>query len=168
MSDLHAFLALVEEKISESAKKIMHKAEGRRTRYASLLDPVAKKWGRNLNKKSFVQFEADQIKAIVSFEVRRNKKDKNWNFETEGIHSLTDDFFLLNEYLAFFQGRRFLNLVRRWGAFVITPEEQRKIEEKNSQQERDQTLHEIVEPRLRPVWSFLWRYATSYNKAIIT
>jgi len=69
------------------------------------------------------QFEVDQIRAIMEFEVRANKKNKSWKFETEGIHRLTDDFFLLNEYLAFFEGERFKSLVLRWGAFLLTPEE---------------------------------------------
>ena len=155
MSDLDAFLVLIGYKISESANQIVRKARSRYLRYDSLLDLVTKKWVKgSIEKKSFVQLEVEQIKAIVDFEVRQNKKNKAWKFESGGIDQLTDDFFLLNEYLAFFQGKRFISLVRRWGAFVLAPEERKELENISDAGERDGKLFQLVDPRLRDAWSF--------------
>jgi len=45
-------------------------------------------------RKSFVQFEVDQIRAIMEFEVRANKKNKSWKSrQKEYIASPTTFFY---------------------------------------------------------------------------
>ena len=155
MSDLDCFLVIITDGLSDSATKIMRNAHERFVRYDALFNPTAKKWkkGKGTTKKTFVQLEVDQIKAIMEFEVRANKKVEDWNFETEGIHRLTEDFFLLNEYLATFQADRFKALCSDWGKFLLTDEETEAIE-KLPEQERPQKYVEKAGPQLRPVWSF--------------
>ena len=152
-SDLDAFISLLIEKTSDSANAVLMSAYQRYLRYSELLNCVVKKWQKGRSNKTFVQFEVDQIKAIVDFEVKSNKKKKNWKFETEGIHRLTDDFFLVNQFLTFFQGERFKELALRWGRFLLTPSETLDIDNA-SPKDKDQKLLDIVGPRLRPVFSY--------------
>jgi hypothetical protein len=129
------------------------KAYNRYLRYSALLNCVAKKWQKGKPNKTYVQLEVDQIKAIVDFEVQHNKKKKDWRFETEGFRGLTDDFFLVNQFLGFFQGERFKELALRWGRFLLTPSQALEIDKATSK-ERGQKLLDIVSPQLRPVFSY--------------
>jgi ATP-dependent protease ClpP protease subunit len=155
LSDLSSFLTLIAERVSSSADQVLDRAYARYARYSSLLESAIKRWNKGKGRdKSYVQLEVDQLNAIIEFEVKQNKKNKEWRFETEGIQRLTEDFFLLNEYLAFIRSERFKDLVFTFGHFVLTTDEQATIEKLATQKEKDETLLKIVSPRLRPVWSF--------------
>lgn len=152
-TDLEAFLTLLAEKTSPSANDVLQKAYERYGRYAALINCVVKHWQRSKKEKTFVELEVAQIKAIVDFEARKNKAQKDWTFETEGIHSLIGDFFLVNEFLGFFQGKRFRELVLRWGDFLLSAQETAEIAQLEGEA-KDQMTVNIVGPRLRPVFSY--------------
>lgn len=151
-SDLEAFVTLLAKRTSPSANVVLRSAYERNRRYAELIGCVVKQWAKGKGK-SFVQLEASQIKAIVDFEVRANKKNEQWAFETEGIHTLSDDFFLVNQFLKFFEGKVFERLALRWGRFLLSTAETADLDAA-PQQERDKKLLDIVGPRLRPIFSF--------------
>jgi ATP-dependent protease ClpP protease subunit len=152
-TDLEAFLTLLAEKTSESANEVLQKAYERYRRYAALINCVVKNWTKAKKQKTFVELEVAQIKAIVDFEARKNKAQKGWRFETEGIHTLIGDFFLVNEFLGFFEGKRFRELVLRWGGFLLSAEETAELDKLDGEA-KDQKTVDIVGPRLRPVFSY--------------
>src|SRR5262249_51931792 len=94
-----------------------------------------------------------EIKAIIDFEVRNNRKNKDWGFLPDGIRQLTDDFLLLHEYLRMFQSERFRRLCSAWSDFLLTPEQKQTIANA-PEEERADKLVEAVRPQLRPIWSF--------------
>lgn len=153
-SDLDAFLTLLAKRTSEPANRILKKAYDRYLRYSALIDCVGKKWKRGKGEKTFVQLEVDQIKAIVDFEVRSNKKKGNWKFETEGIHRLSDDFFLVNQFISFFEGEVFERLVLRWGRFLLSESETAELDAMPDPKDRARRLLGMVGPRLHPVFSY--------------
>lgn len=154
LTNLRAFLSLVIEHVSGSATKVLVDAFERYTTYSALLESANKLWKKGkVPNKSFVQFEAEQIRALTAFEIKRNKKTKGWNFENEGIHRLTDDFFMLNEYLSFMQGPRFRDICTTWGAFLLSPQQMLEVDALPDA-ERDEKIVEIVTPALRPVWAY--------------
>ena len=156
MTDLDCFLSLISEQLSESANELLQNARQRHGRYTSLLQSVLhvmKKSDEKSDNKTTPQVEAIQLKAIIDFEVKSNRKNKGWTFETEGIQQLTDDFFLLNEYLRTSRSRRFQNLCVRWSDFLLTDQEIEEIANL-PEADRPKKMVEKARPVLRPVWSF--------------
>jgi len=153
-TDLDAFLTLLVRRTSPIASGILKKAYDRYRRYAALIECVIKKWKSGKANKTFVQMEVDQIKAIVDFEVRKNKKKEKWKFETEGIHTLSDDFFLVNQFIGFFEGEVFERLVLRWGRFLLSANEIAELDKSPDPAERAKKLIDTVGPRLHPVFSY--------------
>lgn len=151
ISDLDCFLALISGKLSGSARQVLENAQNRHGRYNALLDSVLRK--KIPNSKSVAAFEAFRIKAIVDFELRNNKKNEDWSFQADGLQSLTDDFFLLNEYLSLLGNERFQKLCARYGSFLLDEKELAEIH-KLPKAERAAKTEQKVRPQLRPVWSF--------------
>lgn len=152
MTDLDCFLALISEKLSEQASEVLQTAQQRYGRYDALVESVMRKRLKS-SYKSLAEFEALQIRAIVDFEVRSNKKNADWSFEGGGLHRLMDDFFLLKEHLRNFQSDRFKNLCSHWGNFLLDTAETKEINEA-PEAERAKKITEKVSPLLQPVWSF--------------
>jgi len=67
MSDLDCFLEIIREDLSDSANTVIQNAHERFVRYDALFNPTAKKWrkGKGTTKKSFIQLEVEQIRAIM-------------------------------------------------------------------------------------------------------
>lgn len=97
--------------------------------------------------------EANEIKAIVDYELRTNTTVKKNGFLPEGIQRLTDDFLLLQEYIRMFQSDRFRRLCGAWSNFLLTDQEKQELAE-TPEAERADKIVEKVRPKLRPVWSF--------------
>jgi ATP-dependent protease ClpP protease subunit len=154
MEDFDCFLNIISGQVSESANRALANAHQRYERYSDVLGFVLKRL-KPFGNKTKAEKEARVIKAIVDFELSANKKNANWRFETEGIHRLTDDFFLFNEYLATFRSDDFRKLCSIWGGFLLNDEEKKEV---NALPETEQTqkIQEIVSPQLRPIWSFFF------------
>lgn len=153
MSDLECFLAFISTQLSEPANKVMQNARQRYGRYNALLDSVLRKFKTNRNYKTAAAFQAFKIKAIVDFEIHNNRKQKNWSFEIDDLRCLTDDYFLLNEYLETSHSERFKTLCSNWGDYLLSSAE---LEEINNarEEEREEKVVAKVRPLLKPVWSF--------------
>lgn len=152
MTDLECFLELVSNLLSSGAKNVLKHARERYGRYDALLNSVLKKSNRVKGADRIAVKEAVRIKAIVDFEVRNNKAP-DWSFEGGGIYRLTDDFFLLNEYLQSSQSKRFRQLCVKWSQFLLSNDDQTEIAA-TADDEKEQKTVEKVRPLLQPVWSF--------------
>jgi hypothetical protein len=153
LNDLQCLISLVAEKLSSSATDVLDKALTRHARYNSLLQYVATHTKRPSTFKTVAKGEAAQIKAIIDFECWQNRKNKEWSFLSDGMHRLSDDFFLFHEYLRMFQSPRFKYLCDIFADFLLTPEEQEEIS-KLSAEDKPKKVAEKVRPTLQPIWSF--------------
>lgn len=151
LSDLDCFLSLISENLSESAQQVLMSAQTRYGRYDELLRSLMKT--RLRPGISRAQAEAVQIKAIVDFELRKNKKKKDWSFEKGGLDNLADDFFLLNEFLGNYRSGFFATMCARYGQFLLSDEENEEIL-KAPKEERAKLKVGKSRPYVLPVWSF--------------
>lgn len=149
MTDTECFQSIISDSLSERAKKLFETARARQGRYDALLD-IARKSTKH---KTMAKTEARRIKAMVDFEVARNKKDPNWTFQGGGLTRLNDDFFLLNEHLASLESDRFDKLCISWGKFALSPSEKEEID-KTPEASGNEKLIQKVRPLLEPLWSF--------------
>jgi ClpP protease-like protein len=150
-TDLDCFLEWVEGNLSPQAQVVLKSARKRYDRYLQLLNWVVKKVKSPVKPRA--TFEAAQIKAIVDFELRTNKDEDEWTFSQGGINNLTDDFFLLNEYLRNFSSGFFKYLCLKYGSFLLSDAETKELE-KADKADRQKKEIEKVSPLLLPVWSF--------------
>jgi hypothetical protein len=153
--DLTCFLGLVEEKLSQRARKVFYQARKRQERYNNLfahVDQMATKNSRFM-KATGVEAEALIIRAIIQFEMKANKHDALWSFHDAGLSRLSDDFFLLNEFLSSWGSKQFVRVCEQWSDFVLTPEENAELEKMPEAEKANQAMAK-VRPRFQPVWSF--------------
>ena len=156
MSELDCFLALTSEKLSYSAKKIVEQAKTRHERYTSLLNHVLKFAARSkrLAKETTVaETESVIIRGIVTFELKSNKDNPSWTFQDGGLARLSDDFFLLKEYIESSQSEQFKKICERWSPFVLSKEQTEQLETLPPDEKAAKRL-EIVQPHFKPLWSF--------------
>ena len=154
LSDVQCFIEYIEERLSKSAREVWERAKNRHSRYSDLFDTVLKKMKGDVGKMTQAQIEAGALKAIVEFEVKANKNDASWSFRDGGIERLTDDFFLLNEYLSGFGGERLQKWSATWGKYLVSPEVVSEINAIADEKERTKKLNEKVTPLLAPLTSF--------------
>jgi hypothetical protein len=157
MTDLDCFIEIIEGKLSNDAKKVWQKARDRHGRYQDLFDSAMKtikKLKRNIGAATAAQLEADSIKAIVDFELKRNKGVPSWNFRNEGIGRLADDFFLLNEYLSNYGSGRLRKWCTSFGKYLLSKGDVEEIDAVTDEEAQAEKLVEKVAPLLMPVSSF--------------
>jgi hypothetical protein len=155
MSDLDCFVDIISTKLSAGAKKVWLKAKDRHGRYQDLLDSVLRETKRkNFSTRTLAEIEAANIKAIVAFELRANKKNPKWSFRNEGLARLADDFFLLNEYVTTYSSDRLKNWCTSFGRWTLPTKEAEEIDAIADEKERSEKLVEKVRPILQPIWSF--------------
>ena len=151
-TDLDCFLTLISENLSAPARRVLENAKARYRRYDDLLEWVVKR-SKGRGSKTDAEYEAVQIKAIVDFEVRSNRKRKDWSFEGGGLNSLTDDFFLLNEYLGNYISGFFRRLCLRYGHFLLDDNQNEALDNAPPAEKANQKV-EKVQALLLPIWSF--------------
>jgi ATP-dependent protease ClpP protease subunit len=145
-------LTLMSERLSGTAKALFQNAISRRTKYELLLKAVSEKTP-NAGGKTPAEVEADQIKAIVDFELDTNRGNSQWAFQSGGLRQLNDDFFLLYERLADPQGERLRRFCATLGAVALSPTENQEIEAL-PKAEREEAMIGKVGPRLEPLRTF--------------
>jgi hypothetical protein len=154
MSDLDCFVEIISTKLSSGAKKVWTKAKERHGRYQDLLDSILKRTKRNFATQSVAEVEAGNIKAIIAFELKSNKKNPKWSFRTEGLGRLADDFFLLNEYITTYSSDRLQRWCTSFGKWTLPTKEAEEIDAIADEKERSEKLVAKVRPILQPIWSF--------------
>lgn len=150
LTDLECFLEFISEKLSDSAIKVLENAQLRYKRYEALLESVLKKKSRAKGIQTPAEIEAFRLKAIVEFELRNNKNDADWSFQSGGLHRVTDDFFLLYEYLTTSHSKRLQRWCGIYGKFLLARAELDEIN-REPEPDRPQKTTERVLPLLQPV-----------------
>jgi ATP-dependent protease ClpP protease subunit len=156
MSDLDCFLALTGEKLSKNAKKIVEQAKSRHQRYSALLTHVLKFAMRSKRVSTGTRAAENEsviIRGIITFELKSNKDNPGWTFGDGGLSRLSDDFFLLKEYLESAQSEQFRSICERWSPFVLSKSELDQLEAMPADEKAAQRLA-IVQPHFQPLWSF--------------
>ena len=154
MSDLDCFVEIISSKLSIDARKVWAKAKERYGRYQALIDSVIKRTKKNFETQTLAEIEAGDLKAIIAFELRKNKKNPQWSFRNEGLGRMADDFFLLNEYVTTYSHERLQRWCASFGKWTLPPKEAEEIEAIADEKERSDKLIEKVRPILQPIWSF--------------
>jgi ATP-dependent protease ClpP protease subunit len=154
LTDLECFITVLSGKLSVSANEVLEKARERHSRYNDLLGYVLDHTKSPEKFKTKAEMEAADIKAIVDFERKQNKKDKDWSFQSEGIHRLTDDFYLLYEYLKMFNSARLQKLCGMFAPSLLSAEQLSAINDTTPEEERPLKIAEAATPQLRPIWTF--------------
>lgn len=161
LSDLGCFLILLVDKLTPQGNKVLTQARERYERYNKLLRWIAAEENRRNKRRkkplSNAEVEALRIKSIVEFEFKNNEGNEKWSFQSDGMNSLTDDFFLLNQYVGVSLQGTFKALASRYADFMMTPEEKQELL-KVSEAERDIKKAEKVEPLFFPLWSFFMSF----------
>jgi ATP-dependent protease ClpP protease subunit len=155
---LECFIGLVREKLSQLANKILDRAWERYERYNALLSHVfalAAKTKKNpFAGSAEAEVESFMLRAIVQFELKKNRADKDWTFSGRGLVRVNDDFFLLQEYFATAFGPEFNQLCERWADLVLSEADNAELALLQDP-ERSERKRAKVRPHFQPAWSFL-------------
>ncbi len=154
LSDVQCFVEFIEEKLSTQAKKLWQRAKARHSRYNEMFNMVLKKVKGDVEKMGTAQLQAVFLKAIVEYELKANRQDPSWSFSGGGIERLTDDFFLLNEYMGVFSGDRLQRWSAEWGKYVVPSELAKEIDAIADEKERTKKISETIAPFVEPLTSF--------------
>ncbi len=152
-NDLQCLVSLSQENLSASGFNVLSKAMQRHSRYNTLLTHVAARCKPPSTYKSRARAEAAQIRAILTFECQ-NMPNKEWTFYRDGMQRLSDDFFLLHEYLRMWQGSSFRRLCDIFSDFLLTDAEQEEVSKLSDDTEKRKAVIEKARPVLQPIWSF--------------
>jgi ATP-dependent protease ClpP protease subunit len=152
MSDFDCFLEIIMEKLSDKGKEVCKTARDRYKRYEALLTKMPRP--RKSKRRRPAILEAAQIKVILDFELRANKKNRNWTFRYGGLGKLTEDFYLLAEYLESKQDDRLSKWCSELGKLALSPAEKAAIDAIQDEQLRTKKTVDLVRPIIEPVWSF--------------
>ena len=153
-TDLECFVEFINRRLSADAQKVWRRARDRHAKYHSLFAAILKQAAKGIEQGSRAEFEARSIKAIVDFEVEANRSNPEWSFIGEGLASVADDLFLVNEYISAAGHERLLKWSRRFGKYLLKQEEVDAIDAIQDPEEQGQKIAEAVTPLLEPVWLF--------------
>lgn len=156
MTDLECFVEYIRRQLTRDAEKMWGRARDRHARYKDLFDKILKNAQAGAGNLTQAEIEAERIKAMVDFEVATNKDNKGWTFTQGGLDNLTDDFFLLNEYLSATGHERLRTWSLRFGKHLLGSEETAAIDAIPNAEEQTEKLIELVRPIMEPVWSFFF------------
>jgi hypothetical protein len=152
MGELECFIGVIEEHLSEDAKKLWKKAKERHGRYHDLIAIVFQRAGAP--SENLARSQADVIKAIVDFEVMSNANNPEWNFRTGGVGRMVDDFFLLEEYVTTNNSDRLKEWCTSFGRWTLNAEQTAEVDAIPDEQAQLEKVIELVRPILQPVWTF--------------
>jgi len=152
MTELECFIEVIEEQLSNDAKKLLAKAKERHGRYHELIAIVLQQASGNPT--NLAQTQASVIKAIVDFEVKSNENNPAWSFRNGGMGRLVDDFFLLEEYVTNTNSARLKEWCTSFGKWSLNPEQLADVDGIADEDARLEKVVELVRPILQPVWTF--------------
>lgn len=154
LSELDCFIEIIGAKLSREANKVWAKAKDRYGRYEDLLDSVMKQYGKRPGPRTLVDLEAEHLRALITLELKSNRKDPTWTFSEGGIERLVEDFYLLTEYMTNYGSERLKRWCTTFGRWMVPAETLAEIELIVDEAERVELLVENVRPMLQPIWSF--------------
>ena len=144
----------IPEKLSPGALKLWNKARGRYSDYQNLFTAARKKMLPHVAGPNPAMLEAVSIKAIIDYELKRNKKNPAFRFRNAGIVRLAEDFFLLDEYLTGFEGIRLRKWCENWGRYILSQSVREEIDAIQDEKQRTDKLVEEVSPLISPLLAF--------------
>jgi ATP-dependent protease ClpP protease subunit len=156
LPDLFCFLEIIGDDLTAEADKVVSRAINRNSRYLDLVQDVAK---RVVSKKRFqnpkrdAEAEAEIIKAIVEYELKKNTKPR-WRFSAGGLSQLNVDFLLVREYMSIYDSSHLKQLCDLFGDFLLTQRDVDEIATIIDEAERKKAKDGKVKPILRPLWLF--------------
>ena len=154
MTDVDCFIELIDGKLSADAKKVWKKAKQRHGRYVDLFTFVLKKIENQIANMNTAQLEVASIRAIAQFELKNNKDIPGWALTRGGIEQLTNDFFLLNEYITSSSSERLKKWSASFGRWILPDNEIQAIDAIQDEAQRNEQLLERVKPLLYPLSTF--------------
>lgn len=154
LTDLDCFIEIIGTNLSRRANEVWLKAKDRYGRYQALLETVIRHDRKRVGPRTLAELEAQHLRALITLELKNNRKDQTWTFSEGGVERLVEDFYLLTEYMTNFGSDR----LRRWctdfGRWMVPPEMLSQIELIEDEVQRIEELVEMVRPMLQPIWSF--------------
>jgi hypothetical protein len=156
LSDLQCFTSILRKNLSPSAANVLDQALERWDRYNGLLQHFQKLVTKSRPSKPEMraaQIEKIMLRAIINFEVLRNRTNPNWSFREGGLARVNDDFFLLNEYFQSAYSEQFKQICERWGSFVLSDADKDELS-KLVEPEKSSKKLEKARPYFLPFWSF--------------
>jgi ATP-dependent protease ClpP protease subunit len=154
-SDIHCFIGLTSERLSDEAKNVLSRALARFLRYQTLLERATKRTRRGKKPPARqVDFEALVLKAVIDFERSEHRKDESWTFEGEGLAQVSDDFYLVSEYVSAYETDGFNRLCERWGMYFLTDNDRIEAEKITEEDKRKEFEKSRIQNYLRPLWLF--------------
>ncbi len=153
---------MISERLSTWGLEVIRKAEGRNKRYDSLSSRIFKSPGilkqlklmqAGPKPEHFRKLEAEMLRAIISFEIASNQKNTKWTFAGKGMAQVSDDFFLLNEYIGQHQNDWIEEFCEEWKNFVLQEGDKAAIDGLPEHQRKSARVAKLT-PVLLPLWLF--------------
>ncbi len=154
LSDLECLIRYIRPKLSTAAQNILTKARARYARYEEMVESVIKKRSQIKAAKTQAEIEAVELKAIVDFEVKQNKNNPDWKFQSLGLTSLTDDFLLFRSYEDVLESESYKSLCVQYGMFLVSDEITKETNLIANEDERIGRWTDLASPFLKPIWAF--------------
>lgn len=155
MTNLDCFLEFIGERLSPKAKLLWDRAKKRYEQYNELVSATLRKVrfkrASSLNPKVL---EASLLKAIIDFQLKRNRRDANWRFRDQGLNRLADDFFLIDEFLTSYNDARLSKWCMSFGKYLLSPTEVAALDAITNKTQREEKTVKQVRPLVEPLWSF--------------
>jgi ATP-dependent protease ClpP protease subunit len=143
------FSHLIRENLSVPGVRIVRGAVKRWKSLREISDKVKKDLDPNL--KPGIDFEAEILRRIITFEAEKNKQigNTNWN-----VAQILPDFFLLKEYDTGSHHRFYERIVDRFGDAFFTAEEARSLRENKAAPENQKLFLSKVNETILPFCYF--------------
>ncbi len=154
MSDFDCFIAVLREKLSANAIKVLSRAQVRYAIYEPLLKKLLAKENEQGGPLALAQIEAVRIKEIVDFQLEKNKAHVEWTFKGMGLSRLVEDFYLVAEYIDIQRGEALRQWCLRVGKLALTKEEKEEVDAIADEGERNERLIGKVKPLVEPIHTF--------------
>jgi ATP-dependent protease ClpP protease subunit len=160
--DKDCFIELISARLSGLGSQVLSKAMTRHQRYQSLsahvfaddtVTTLINKIGEDPSQTSnlYAQLEAEILRAIIKFEIDSNSANKGWNFSSQGLAQLNDDFFLLNVYIGHHKNDWIEEFCEQFKDFLLTDEQRGEINNLPESSRKAARVN-ILRPILLPVW----------------
>ena len=153
LTDLECFHAILRQKLSKSAEKILEQALARWHRYNALVSHFEKRGAGRRTSPKLADFEKVMPNASIAFEFQDNKGNPDWTLSEGGLSKINDDFLLLGEYFQSAYSDQFRQLCGRYAPVILTEEQKQSVSSLDQSQATEKTL-EMVRPYFLPFWSF--------------
>lgn len=156
------FIGMISERLTPLGLEVIKKAEIRYKRYESLSERIfgasaiqkqLKLMQKSEMPENYRKLEAEMLKVIISFEISSNKNNSHWTFADVGLAQLTDDFYLLNEYIGQHKNDWIEEFCGYWKDIILDEVETEAIA-RLPEEERKAARVQKITPVLLPLWLF--------------